>query len=207
MHQTIQEKLVGTIPDPPKAIDHPVVPNQLIENHGAVPPPTSSGTARPRGGEGGAASTLLSPDALKLGSSPEAVCGFRYAHTPQITEWSRHHVMLEVFSPQFHTTLAVGNTAPMMMELAKNMSPGPVRPAGREADIPQVHAMNARQKLEPKRQGVFNPPFKPAQTYEFLARLPPKFDPDGLGTLIGGSGVNFPVELHPPRGRETSIRP
>ena len=33
---------------------------------------------------------------------------------------------------------------------------------------------------------------------EYLARLPPKLGPDGLGTLIGGSGVKFRVGLHPP---------
>ena len=29
-------------------------------------------------------------------------------------------------------------------------------------------------------------------------RLPPKLGPDGLGTLIGVSGVKFRVGLHPP---------
>ena len=32
----------------------------------------------------------------------------------------------------------------------------------------------------------------------FVARLPPKWGPDGLGTLTGGSGMKFRVGLHPP---------
>ena len=32
----------------------------------------------------------------------------------------------------------------------------------------------------------------------FLARLPPKLGPGGLGTLMGESGVKFRVERHPP---------
>ena len=83
--------------------------------------------------------TLPSPVLLKFGNSPRAVCRFRSAHSPHSTEWSRHQVRFEVSSPQFHITLAVGSTAPMMMELEKYMSPGPVRPAGREANVPQVH--------------------------------------------------------------------
>ena len=67
---------------------------------------------------------------------------------------------------QFHITLAVGSTAPSNTELMNSISPGPVRPAGREANIPQVHASERAEKLEPKRQGMFNPPFKYTQTCE-----------------------------------------
>ena len=86
MHQTTHEKLVGTIPDPPKAIDHPVVQNQLIENHGAGPAPTSSGARRPMGGGRGPASWQPSSVALKFRDSPEADIGVWGAHIPQITE-------------------------------------------------------------------------------------------------------------------------
>ena len=46
-----------------------------------------------------------------------------------------------------------------------------------------------------------------SSNFGLLARLPLKLGPEGLGTLMGESGVKFRIERHPPRGRETFIRP
>ena len=121
-HQTIHEKLVGTMPDQPKVTDHPVVQNQLIENHGAGPSPISSGTILPNGGADVAPESGNGPAVpLKPCDSPEEASGLGTAHRPHRTEWTRHQVTLLISVLQFHIILAVGTTAPNKTELKKSV--------------------------------------------------------------------------------------
>ena len=73
------------------------------------------------GGGGGPESSRIPSEALKPCDSPEVDNGLWKAHAPQRTEWTRHHVTLEVSPSQFHITLAVGSTAPSNKELAKSV--------------------------------------------------------------------------------------